>query len=135
MSVVDDLFSVDGKVALVTGGASGLGYAFAEILDQAGANVVIADWDHDANEPAVRSLADAANAPGRVPPEQGLSPTGGMKGAPLISTRGVDVSNARCVVNDLVDRVVSVHGKIDIVFCQRGHRPAAAHRCCPRAGS
>ena len=49
MSVVDDLFSVRDKVALVTGGASGLGYAFAEILVQAGANVVIADWDHDAN--------------------------------------------------------------------------------------
>ena len=119
MSVADDIFNVRGQVALVTGGASGLGYAFAEILVQAGANVVIADWDNDATEKAVRSLADAAIAAGREPPEKGLSPTGGMKGAPLISTRGVDVSNARAV-NDLVDRVVSVHGKIDIVFANAG---------------
>ena len=119
MSVVDDLFDVRDKVALVTGGASGLGYAFAEILVQAGANVVIADWDHDANEKAVRSLADAANAAGRVPPEKGLSPTGGMKGPPLISTRSIDVSRARAV-SDLVDWVVDTHGKIDIVFANAG---------------
>jgi NAD(P)-dependent dehydrogenase (short-subunit alcohol dehydrogenase family) len=81
--------------------------------------VVIADWDHDANEKAVRSLADAAKAAGRVPKEKGLSPAGGMKGPPLISTRGVDVSNARAV-SDLVDRVVSVHGKLDIVFANAG---------------
>ena len=68
MGALEDLFDVRGQVALVTGGASGLGYAFAEILAVAGANVVIADWDHDANEKAVRSLADAANAAGRVPP-------------------------------------------------------------------
>jgi NAD(P)-dependent dehydrogenase (short-subunit alcohol dehydrogenase family) len=119
VSVVDDLFSVDGKVALVTGGASGLGYAFAEILVQAGANVVIADWDHDANEKAIRSLADAATAAGRVPQEKGLSSTGGMKGPPLISTRSIDVSRARAVT-DLVDRVVATHGKIDIVFANAG---------------
>jgi NAD(P)-dependent dehydrogenase (short-subunit alcohol dehydrogenase family) len=119
MSAVDDLFSVRDKVALVTGGASGLGYAFAEILVQAGANVVIADWDHDATEKAVRSLADAAIAAGREPPEKGLSPTGGRKGPPLISSRGVDVSHARAV-SDLVDRVVAIHGKIDIVFANAG---------------
>ena len=42
-----------------------------------------------------------------------------MKGPPLISSRGVDVSNARAV-NDLVDRVVATHGKIDIVFANAG---------------
>ena len=68
MSAVDDLFDVSGQVALVTGGASGLGYAFAEILVQAGANVVIADWDAGALEQAVKSLADAAFAAGRELP-------------------------------------------------------------------
>jgi NAD(P)-dependent dehydrogenase (short-subunit alcohol dehydrogenase family) len=119
MSVVDDLFSVRDKVALVTGGASGLGYAFAEILIQAGANVVIADWDHDAAEKAVRSLGEAGLAAGRVPPGKGLSPTGGKKGPPLVSSRGIDVSHARAV-SDLVDRVVATHGTIDIVFANAG---------------
>ena len=118
MSVVDDLFSVDGKVALVTGGASGLGYAFAEILVQAGANVVIADWDSDANEQAVRSLGEAGLAAGRKP-EKGLTPTGARKGPALVSSRGVDVSNPKAV-NDLVDHIVATHGKIDIVFANAG---------------
>jgi NAD(P)-dependent dehydrogenase (short-subunit alcohol dehydrogenase family) len=119
MSVVDDLFSVRDRVALVTGGASGLGYAFAEILAVAGANVVIADWDSDALEKAVVSLAETAVAAGREPPHRGLSPTGGMKGPPLVSGRGVDVSRAGAV-NDLMDHVVAVHGKIDIVFANAG---------------
>ncbi|MCC7365547.1 MAG: glucose 1-dehydrogenase [Dehalococcoidia bacterium] len=36
-----DLFKLDGKVALVTGGSSGLGVAFARGLARAGANVVV----------------------------------------------------------------------------------------------
>ena len=119
MTVVDDLFSVRDKVALVTGGASGLGYAFAEILVQAGANVVIADWDRDAAEQAVRSLAEAALAAGREPPHRGVADTGARKGPPLISSRGVDVSYPKAV-NELVDRVVATHGKIDIVFANAG---------------
>ena len=45
MGVADEVFDVRGKVALVTGGASGLGYAFSSILADAGATVVVADWD------------------------------------------------------------------------------------------
>ena len=119
MSVVDDLFSVDGKVALVTGGASGLGYAFAEILVQAGANVVIADWDADALEQAVTSLAGAGVAAGREPPSRGRSTTGGMTGAPLVNGRTVDVSDPKAT-RDLVDRLVATHGRIDIVFANAG---------------
>ena len=59
------------RSALVTGGASGLGYAFAEILAEAGANVVIADWDEAALKKAVGSLADAAAASGRAPQPTG----------------------------------------------------------------
>src|ERR1700719_1977742 len=37
MGALEDLFDVRGQVALVTGGASGLGYAFASVLADAGA--------------------------------------------------------------------------------------------------
>ncbi len=45
MGVADEVFDVRGKVALVTGGASGLGNAFSSILADAGANLVVADVD------------------------------------------------------------------------------------------
>jgi len=40
-----DLFSLDGKVALVTGAGSGLGRQFSEVMAEAGADVACADID------------------------------------------------------------------------------------------
>ena len=62
MSVVDDLFGVRGRVALVTGGASGLGYAFASILADCGAVVVVADWNAERLEKAVAALSGDSGA-------------------------------------------------------------------------
>ena len=42
---IAELFRVDGQVALVTGGASGIGYACAEVLADNGARVCILDRD------------------------------------------------------------------------------------------
>jgi len=47
MSLIENLFNVEGKVALVTGAALGLGRSFAQTLAQAGADVVITDIDRD----------------------------------------------------------------------------------------
>ncbi|MCW2818757.1 MAG: short-chain dehydrogenase, partial [Marmoricola sp.] len=38
---ITDLFSLDGKVVVVTGASSGLGVAFAEAFAQAGADVAL----------------------------------------------------------------------------------------------
>ncbi|MEQ3549925.1 SDR family oxidoreductase [Pseudonocardia nematodicida] len=46
-----------GRVALVTGGASGIGLASAEALAVAGADVVVADIDSDGGAAAARRLA------------------------------------------------------------------------------
>src|SRR6476620_6515626 len=42
MTSITDLFSLDGKVAIVTGASSGLGVAFAQAFAEAGADVVLA---------------------------------------------------------------------------------------------
>ena len=49
-----DLFNVKGHVAFVTGAASGLGLAFAEVMAENGAKVVLTDIDAGALEQAKR---------------------------------------------------------------------------------
>jgi NAD(P)-dependent dehydrogenase (short-subunit alcohol dehydrogenase family) len=123
MSVVDDVFDVKDQVALVTGGASGLGYAFASILAEAGATVVVADWNDDALEKAVLSLADAADRARTLAGLEQPAVTKGAAGAtqtpPLISGRKLDVSDATAV-RAVVDQVVDTHGRLDIVFANAG---------------
>lgn len=50
---------VDGKVALITGAASGLGAADAEVLAREGATVVLTDIDESAGEAAAESIRKA----------------------------------------------------------------------------
>jgi NAD(P)-dependent dehydrogenase (short-subunit alcohol dehydrogenase family) len=112
MNVVDDLFSVRGQVALVTGGASGLGYAFSSILADAGATVVVADVDPDGLKGAVAELSAASAAAG-----------GTVSGVEL------DVRDD-AAVRAAVDGIVGQHGRIDIAFANagigRGHSPRVA---------
>jgi NAD(P)-dependent dehydrogenase (short-subunit alcohol dehydrogenase family) len=49
-------FRLDGKIAVITGAARGIGFATAEALSEAGAHVVIADMDGNAARVAAASL-------------------------------------------------------------------------------
>ena len=47
---------LNNKVAIVTGGAKGIGLASAECMLRQGAQVMIVDWSSDAASAAVKSL-------------------------------------------------------------------------------
>jgi enoyl-[acyl-carrier-protein] reductase (NADH) len=87
-----DLFSLDGKVALVTGADSGLGRQFSEVMAEAGADVVCADIDQE----SARATAAVV---------QGL----GRRGTAI----GCDVT-AEAEVEAMVRRTVEVLGRLDI---------------------
>src|SRR5580704_7279903 len=58
-----DQFDIKGRSALVTGGASGLGLAYAEAMVEAGAAVTIADIDFEgAEREAARLRAEGYEA-------------------------------------------------------------------------
>ena len=97
MSALEDLFDVRDQVALVTGGASGLGRAFAEILADAGAVVVVADWNGERLEKELR----------------GLSEHGRVVSYPL------DVTD-ELAVQACADSIVAEYKSIDIAFANAG---------------
>ncbi|UXV35331.1 glucose 1-dehydrogenase [Staphylococcus sp. IVB6181] len=92
-------FRLDDKVAIVTGGAMGLGQAMATALAQAGANIVIADIQEDVAAATATTIRE----------------TEGVKATSL----KVDVTNPDDV-QKMVDDVVDEFGKIDILINNAG---------------
>lgn len=88
---------LDGKVALITGAASGIGHQIAKRYLEAGARVAIADLNADAAEAAARDL-------------------GGDKTAIGIA---MDVANEE-QVNAGVDKAAATFGTIDILVSNAG---------------
>jgi NAD(P)-dependent dehydrogenase (short-subunit alcohol dehydrogenase family) len=60
------MFTLDARVAVVTGGASGIGAGIAAVLAEAGATVVIADRDHRSAEREAATLTQAGGKAGAV---------------------------------------------------------------------
>jgi 3-oxoacyl-[acyl-carrier protein] reductase len=89
MGTIEEPFGLQGRVAVVCGGARGIGRGAAEVFARAGAKVVLADRDRAALEEA-----SAAIGPGTL-----AVPT--------------DVS-VKAQVDSLSAQVVAAHGKIDI---------------------
>ena len=84
-------FSLDGRVAIVTGGGRGIGAAIVTRLAQAGATVVIANRTADVAEALARGLA----ADGRT--------------AHCVPFERLDRSSLRAMVDDIAAKIGRAH--------------------------
>ena len=98
MSVQERLFDVGGVRAVVTGAASGLGFAMAEVLAECGAHVTLADVDAERLERQTAALADRGGT---------------------VRSFAVDVSD-ELRVQALIEDVVEAEGGLDVVFANAG---------------
>jgi NAD(P)-dependent dehydrogenase (short-subunit alcohol dehydrogenase family) len=98
LSVQEQLFDVRGARAIVTGAATGLGFAMAEVLADCGASVTLADVDAERLERATAVLAE--------------------RGRAVRSFVGDVTDEAN--VQELVESVVAAEGGLDIVVANAG---------------
>lgn len=91
-------FNFENKVALITGAASGLGFATAKAFAEAGAKVVLSDWDEKAVNNAAKELET-----------QGFTT--------LAIT--CDVSNDE-QVKEMIEKTVVTFGRLDFAYNNAG---------------
>jgi NAD(P)-dependent dehydrogenase (short-subunit alcohol dehydrogenase family) len=89
---------LNGKVAVITGAASGIGAATARLFAQEGAKVVVADIRLDAAEATAASIRSAGGTAIALP---------------------VDVSNS-AQVKALIDQTIATYGALHILYCNAG---------------
>lgn len=92
------MYDFKDKVALVTGAASGLGFATAKAFAEAGASVVLSDWDEEAVTKAAKELSG--------------------KGYKVLAI-SCDVSDDK-QVEAMIDKTVSAFGHLDAAYNNAG---------------
>jgi NAD(P)-dependent dehydrogenase (short-subunit alcohol dehydrogenase family) len=131
-------FSLDGKVALVTGGASGIGIGISTVLAEAGATVVIADRDEGAAKQVVATLKEAGHRAACVQVDLGDEKSIVRACAEAMSSFGtpwVLVNNAGIQDRELLlegtaqewDRMNAVNGRGPFLMIREIGRAMAAH--------
>src|SRR5512140_2755612 len=101
--MLDDLYSLQGKVALITGGSRGIGAAIATAFAEAGAALVISSRNR--RPPELEETAERLRAGG-----------GKVLAVPAHVGRRDDVA-------DLVKKTLAAFGRIDILVNNAGGNP------------
>jgi 3-oxoacyl-[acyl-carrier protein] reductase len=117
-------YDLTGKTALVTGGASGIGFATAKMLAGFGATVAVNFLRDDTRGPeAVDKINALANASGRPG-----TPGNNVPGGKAVMAPG-SVSDARDAVR-MVEQAVTDLGRLDLLVNNAG-TPGTRHRIAP----
>ena len=91
-------FRLDGDIAVITGGARGLGRAISEVFAAQGATVVIADILGDLAEQTAKEIREAGG---------------------LAESRTLDVTDEE-MIESTFDAVVDTHGRLDVLVNNAG---------------
>jgi NAD(P)-dependent dehydrogenase (short-subunit alcohol dehydrogenase family) len=97
-SVLQKLFGLEGRITIVTGGASGLGAAFSKGFASIGATVVVADINEELGAEVVAAIEAAGG---------------------VAEFRHVDVTDVGAVTA-FADEVDGAHGRIDVLVNSAG---------------
>jgi NAD(P)-dependent dehydrogenase (short-subunit alcohol dehydrogenase family) len=89
---------LEGKVAIITGAGSGIGYAIATLFSKEGAKIVAGEWNE---KTLAQVITDVQKASGEITGVQ------------------VNVAN-RAEAESLVDKAVSTYGRIDVLCNNAG---------------
>lgn len=110
MTTLAERFSLDDKVALVTGGANGIGAAISQVLAEAGADVIVADLDCSAGRALAQRIGGQFRALDVTDNQACLALASDIQPDIVIANAGI-VHNAPTaeVDRDDFDRVVSVN--------------------------
>lgn len=101
-------FTLEGKVAVVTGGARGLGLVMAQALVESGADVALVDFDKEEAEKRAKILV-----------EQFQKENADSEELPKVTAHFSDVANPDSV-NAAIAEVLDAHGKIDSLVTSAG---------------
>lgn len=93
-------YAIDGKVAVVTGGGSGIGRATCQLFAECGADVVVVDIEEETAEETV-TLIETADAPGTA------------------TSIVADVSDSTAVKR-YVEETIGTFGSIDVLYNNAG---------------
>src|SRR3954470_15307123 len=102
MSYATELFDLTGKVAVITGGAGGIGVIYADALCQAGATAVIADVNADAAQRTAAQLIEKGHRALSVQVDvTSAESTKAMAAAAVDAFGGIDIliNNAAIMTN------------------------------------